>query len=397
MIPLSPPPRPAAARPHPALALAVLVGPPLVVAIAATHALLYDDSDPLCWTLAMATIWPLLLRHRAPVPVFWLCWAAAVGSWALGSIEVPAFAVLVAFYTVVALRGARYAATAAVAVEAGVVLVALQVAPPGSLNDAVIILTGLAAAVFLLGTTMRNQRRYLASVEDRAQRLEQERLQQQQLAAATERARIAREMHDIVAHGLVVVIALSEAAAATAGTDPEAARGQMLQSASTGRQSLAGMRRLLGMLRADDGADDGVDLAPQPDLDALPPLVEETRRTGLEVRLTETGSREALSAAAQTTVYRIVQESLTNVVKHAPDASRADVVLHCGRDLVRFCITDDGWRVPSLRGEHRTAIGAGDGLTGMRERAAMFDGELYAGPTTDGWAVAGELRLEDPR
>ncbi|MFC1403437.1 MULTISPECIES: sensor histidine kinase [Streptacidiphilus] len=387
-----------AARSRPALAPAALVpamlaGPPLICTVASVHELLYDHADALRWVLAMATVWPLLLRHRAPVAVFWFCWAAALGSVALGSVSVPAFAVLVALYTVAAHRSTRYSLAAAAASEVGVVLLAVQIAPAGSVNDGVIILTGLAAAVFLLGTTMRAQRRYLASVEDRAQRLEQERVQQQQLAAASERTRIAREMHDIVAHGLVVVIALSEAAAATAGTDPEAARGQMLQSASTGRQSLAGMRRLLGMLRADDG----VDRAPQPDLEALRGLVEETRRTGLDVRLTETGSRETLSTAAQTTLYRIVQESLTNVVKHAPDASKAEVLLDWGTDRVRFAVTDDGRRTSGGTGALAPTTGAGNGLTGMRERVAMFDGELRAGPTATGWAVTGELGLEEAR
>jgi signal transduction histidine kinase len=371
-----------------ALSPLLLLTPPVLCTVAAAHELGYNRSGALNWVLAMAVIWPLVLRRRAPVMVFGFCWAAAMVTWAAGTLSVSGFAVLVALYTVAAERDLRYSLSAAAVVELGVLLVAVRFAPPSSVNDVFVILGGLAAAVFFLGTTMRAQRRYLASTEDRAQRLEQERAQQARLAAAAERARIAREMHDIVAHGLVVVVALSEAAAATTATDPEGARENMLQAASTGRQSLDGMRRLLGVLRADDDAD----RAPQPDLDSLKTLVDETRRTGLDVRLTETGTREPLSAAVQTTVYRVVQESLTNVVKHARDASKAEVVLHCGSRTVSFSIADDGRPGPGAG----TGDSAGNGLTGMRERVAMFDGELRAGPTASGWIVSGELRPAGP-
>lgn len=367
----------------------LLLGPPVLCTLAAAHELLYNRSAALYWMLAIAVIWPLLLRRRAPVVVFWFCWAVAMATWAFGTVSFSEFAVLVALYTVAAHRQLRYSLSAAVAVELGVILVAVRFAPTDSVNDAFVVLSGLAAAAFFLGTTVRAQRRYLASIEDRAERLEQERAQQAQLAAAAERTRIAREMHDIVAHGLVVVIALSEAAAATAATDPEGAREKMLQAASTGRESLGGTRRLLGVLRADDGGD----RTPQPDLGSLKTLVDETRRTGLDVRLTESGTRETLSEAAQTTVYRILQESLTNVVKHARDASTVDVVLRCDAHTVGFSVTDDGRPAPGTRENGN----AGNGLTGMRERVAMFDGELRAGPTPSGWVVSGELKLGEPR
>lgn len=371
------------------MSLVLLLGPPVLCAVAASHELLYNRSGVLNWVLAVAVISPLVLRRRAPLLVFWFCWTVAMVTWALDTVSFSEFAVLVALYNVAAHRGLRHSLGAAAAVELGVGLVAVRFAPAGSINDVFIILSGLVAAAFFLGTTVRAQSRYLASIEDRAQRLEQERAQQAQLAAAAERTRIAREMHDIVAHGLVVTVALSEAAAATTATDPEGARQKMLQAAATGRQSLAGMRRLLGVLRADD---DG-DRAPQPDLASLTDLVDQTRGTGLDVRLTETGSRTALSAQAQTTLYRILQESLTNVVKHAHGASAVDVVLHCGSDTAAFSVTDDGRPVPGTGADGD----AGNGLTGIRERVAMFDGDLRAGPTASGWVVSGELKLADPR
>ncbi|MFJ3778225.1 sensor histidine kinase [Streptomyces sp. NPDC090075] len=376
--------RPRIPRPRVATAALSAVLPPAACSVVAVHQLLYDHAPASHWLLAAATIWILLLRRRAPVAVFWACWAGTMAGWALGVGPGPDFAVLVALYTVAAGCGLRVSLPSAAATELGVVLVAMEVAPRGSVNDGIIILTGLAAAVFFLGTTMRAQRRYLASLEDQAQRLQRERAQREQLATAAERSRIAREMHDIVAHGLVVVIALSEAAAATTATSAEDARDQMLRSAAAGRESLAQMRRLLGMLRTEEG----VALAPQPDLRALEVLLADTRRAGLDVRLEETGPpavRQSLGPAAQTTLYRVVQESLTNVVKHARDASRVDVQLRYAADTVGFRITDDG--APP----HPAP--AGNGLTGMRERVAMFDGDVRAGPGPAGWSVAGQLRL----
>ncbi|MGW1622730.1 sensor histidine kinase [Streptomyces sp. NPDC002172] len=374
---------------RPSLAPLLVFGPPLVCAAVAVHELLYNRASAMDWTLAAVVIAPLVLRRRAPVAVFWCCWVVAVLTWALGTVSLAESAVLVALYTVAAERSLRYSLGAALAVAAGAGVVAVRFGPPGSVNDVVVVLTGLAAAAFFLGTTVRAQSRYLVSVEDRAQRLEQERAQQSRLAAAAERTRIAREMHDIVAHGLVVVVALAEAAAATTATDPDGARDKMLQAASTGRQSLTGMRRLLGVLRAEDGAD----RAPQPDLGSLKTLVDETRRTGLDVRLTETGTEEQLDAEVQTILYRIVQESLTNVVKHATEASKVDIVLLRDPRRVAFTVTDDGRPVSGPCPDTRT----GNGLTGMRERVALFDGDLTAGPTATGWTVSGELKLSEPR
>jgi signal transduction histidine kinase len=376
-------------RRHAALGPVLLLGPPLICSAAAVHELLYNRADVLDWLLAAAVVWPLVLRRRAPVGVFWCCWAVAMATWALGTLSFAEFAVLVALYTVAADRGLRCSLSAAAAVLLGCVLMALRFGPPGSVNDVVVVLSGLGAAAFFLGTTVRAQRRYLVSIEDRAHRLERERAQQAQLAATTERARIAREMHDIVAHGLVVTVALAEAAAATTATDPDGARDKMLQAASTGRQSLAGMRRLLGVLRTDSGTE----RAPQPSLDTLPTLVDEVRRTGLEVRLAETGTRAPLNEQAETTLYRIVQEALTNVVKHAQDASTVDIALTWESHAVGFGIRDDGTPPSRTVG----AESAGNGLAGMKERVAMFGGELYAGATPYGWAVTGSLGLGEPR
>jgi signal transduction histidine kinase len=210
------------------------------------------------------------------------------------------------------------------------------------------------------------------------------------LAASTERARLARELHDVVAHSLTVVVTLAEAAAASAGTDPPAARDAMGQVATTGRQALAEMRRLVGVLRTEP-QDDLADLAPVRGLDGLDGLVAGARAAGLPVRLTVSGRPRRLNAATDSTAYRIVQESLTNVLKHASSPSAVDVLLRWEEQRLMLQVGDDG-RSPVGTGE------PGHGLVGMRERMAIFGGELSAGPSTSGgWRVRATLPLlEEP-
>lgn len=361
---------------------------PVLLSVAAAHELHYNDAAWPSWVLAALVIWPLVWRRRAPVLVLGVCLVGALLLWGLHVASVADAALLVALYTVTAHRDLRQALVAALALEAGVVLVAFRFAPPGSVGDVVILLSSSVAAALFLGTTVRVNRAYLATLEDRARRLEREQAQQAELAAAAERTRIAREMHDVVAHGLSVVITLAEGAAASAATDPAATRDAMRQVAGAGRQSLAEMRKLLDVLRTGPGAD----RAPQPDLAMLDGLVEDVRSTGLDVRLDRSGDPTELGLTVQATVYRVVQEALTNVIRHARGASVVVVDLHCNADQVRFTIADDG---------RSSSTGAstpgGNGLVGMRERVAMFGGRLEAGPSATGWVVRGELRVAEAR
>lgn len=364
------------------LPLVVDLAPSALLAVFCTHELTYEGAGVLEWVLVLALVAPLAWRRRAPVVVFAVCFALALTLWALRAATLGDLAMLVALYTVAAHRPFRIALAAAVALEVGAVLLAVRFAPPTSIDDAVVLLSGLVATPLFLGTTLRAKRRYLVSVEDRARRLERERLQEAQLAAAAERTRIARELHDIIAHGLAVVITLSEGAAASVGTDPEAAEQAMRQSAGAGRTSLAEMRRLLEVLRTDDAADRG----PQPDLSRLEGLLDNVRRTGLDVSLEQHGDAAAVSSTAQATLYRVVQEALTNVLKHARAATSVNVLLTYEATRAGFAVADDGRPGDS-------AYGVGRGLVGMRERVGVFGGTLRAGPSPTGWLVSGDLRL----
>jgi signal transduction histidine kinase len=198
------------------------------------------------------------------------------------------------------------------------------------------------------------------------------------LAATAERARIARELHDVVAHSLSVVIAQADGGLYAGRTEPAAATGALEAIGATGRQALTDMRALLGVLREDGGQV----YAPQPDVAAIPGLVEDVRASGLDVDLIEEGSPQQLPTGPQLAAYRIVQESLTNVLKHAGPASRAWVRLHWRADSLELSVVDDGRGASAAL--DAAPDGAGQGLRGMRERATLHGGHLEAGPRVGG-------------
>ncbi|MCW2723845.1 MAG: putative two-component sensor [Frankiales bacterium] len=348
------------------------------------------------WLLDQVLVLPLAVRRRSPVAVFAVIAAAGGVQWMTGQ-RLPAdVALLVALYTVAAHEPRRKAAVAAWIVESGVVMASIRFAPTGDgVIGSLVFLSGLVAAAFFLGTSLRTRRAYLASVEDRAVRLEHERDQQSRLSAIAERTRIAREMHDIVAHNLSVMITLADGAAIAHRTDPAAAAAAMGQVSATGRQALAEMRQLLGVLR-DDTRD--ADLGPQPDLGHLDELLDQVRGAGLPVRLSVRGLPQPLPATAQATVYRIVQEALTNTLKHGRDVTAVHVVLDWGTQALEVTIADDGSAAAPLGAAGSTG---GLGLAGMRERAALHAGTVSAGPTAGpttapagrGWVVQARLPL----
>src|SRR3954469_7459335 len=202
------------------------------------------------WSLVLAL--PLLARRRWPVEVFGAIAVIAFAQWLA---DVRAFgdcALLVAFYTVAVTQAVRTTVLAALVLEVGVVLAALRWAGDNTEPNAFVALSAFATAAGVMGINVRNRRALLASLEERATRLERERDQQGRLAAAGERARIAREMHDIVAHNLSVMIALADGAGYMAEQDPQRAARAMEQVSGTGRHALGEMRRLLGVLREDE-------------------------------------------------------------------------------------------------------------------------------------------------
>jgi signal transduction histidine kinase len=245
------------------------------------------------------------------------------------------------------------------------------------------------ATAWILGDNIRVRRAYTAALEARAALLEREREEHARLAVAEERARIARELHDIVAHHVSVMVVQAGAARRVLAQQPNLATEALNDVEATGRQALAEMRRMLGVLRSDVEADA---LAPQPSLERLEALVEQVGEAGLPVDLVVEGARRPLPPGVDVNAYRIVQEALTNVLKHAGKAAAKVRVRYGPRDL-ELEITDDG------RGAAAAVLsrmGAGQGVVGMRERAQLHGGELEAGPLmTGGFQVRARLQIDE--
>jgi signal transduction histidine kinase len=324
----------------------------------------------------------IAVRRRFPGTALALTTAIQAGLWATGTAPGPnVLAQLIAPYSTAAYAGRR--TRIGYGIAAGAVLAALAV--PGSWASAhvrgnvfgYLVLGGLA---WLLGAVMRKRREGVARLADRAKRLEREQDLLARQAVATERLRIARELHDVVAHNLSVVVVQAQALHPVVGRDPEQARALAVSIEETGREALEEMRQLLGVLRAD--SPDDSDLGPQPGLDRLGALVEQVRQAGLPITLTVTGSPERLPAAVQLSAYRIVQEALTNVLKHAGPAS-ASVTVSATDSGLELTISDDGRGAAASLGRPGVP-GAGHGLLGMRERVTLFGGELSAGPRPGG-------------
>ncbi len=336
------------------------------------------------WQIAfsVALSLPLLLRRRQTLLVFTGLAVIAAVQWLIADPQLADAALLIALYGV-ALRGNLLElAIAGSVMEIGAVMAAVKWAP----SDPVKIwvgLSGLVAAAGVLGITIRQRRALLASLHERAARLESERDQEGRLAAAAERNRIAREMHDIVAHNLSVMIALADGASYAIETSPAQTAEATDQISATGRDALLEMRRLLGILREGQSSQPRY---PQPRLAELARLAERVRAAGVPVALVIEGDPQTLPEGIQLAVFRVAQEALTNTLKHASRPTEACLTLRCDPAYVELDVTDTGPR-------SRRASGDGRGLRGMRERAHAYGGELHAGPRPDGgWRVYVRLR-----
>lgn len=267
------------------------------------------------------------------------------------------------------------------------------------------------AMVAIVGISYRTRQEYLASLVERAAQLEVERDQQARLATAAERTRIAREMHDIIGHNLSVITSLADGGSYAAAKNPERAAQALTAIGTTSRQALGELRRLLDVLRTDPSTTEppgaepllgpalgleppGMEMAPQPSLTDLDHLIEGVRSAGLPVRTTIHGYATALPPGRQLTVYRVIQEALTNTLKHGgPDATSTVSVSYGHGGAVTATVTDTG------RGSTAHGNGTGGrGLTGMRERTALYGGTLESGPLPDhGWRVHLHLPEETPQ
>jgi signal transduction histidine kinase len=374
------------ARAHP-LAIDALVAA-VLLAVCTAWLVQSDFADPRTVVVQTALIALIAVRRLWPAPVFLAVSAIGLTQWLLGFSLPGDVALLIALYTVAAHQSRTRALLAAGVLEAGAVMAAVRWEPAGTLPRSLLFLTATVVAALFAGMTAASGSRYLAWMDERAQRLEIERDQQAAIAAAAERTRIARELHDIVSHSLSVVITLADAAALVSRADPGQGAEAMAEVSEVGRHALSDMRAMLGVLRTHEAPGSQAPLPPQPGVGQLGALLERIRATGLDVSLSVGGTPFPLGAAAELTAYRIVQEALTNTLRHAA-ARHAWVTISYDEPEVRIRVADDG--IPaSPNGPHGQH---GHGIDGMRERAALHHGALHAGPAGDGgWLVEATLR-----
>ncbi|MEU8819675.1 histidine kinase [Actinoplanes sp. NPDC048796] len=358
------------------------VAPAVVVAAVTVPQLSYHatHADPRLGAYVLFSVLlvvPLVWRRRFPLGTFAFAATVALAQW-VADVRVAADLVLLIYlYTVASRCRARVAIAAAGVVGVGALLAAVRWpetgswAGTGSWTETFLLLSGPVVTVLLLGVNARQRRDALrAAVEQ---------------AAVAERTRIAAEMHDVIAHSLAVMVTLSEGAARKQAKDPQRAGDAMRQVAETGRQALTETRRLLGIVHGE--REEEGNRRPQPGLAQLGDLFERVRSTGLTVESAVTAVPSGMPPGAELTVYRIVQEALTNTLKHATAARRVSVAVTPGPGSVTVDVHDDGTPAPG-----RTD--AGHGLAGMRERATVYAGTVTAGPDPrGGWRVHADLAL----
>ncbi|MFD5100311.1 sensor histidine kinase [Streptomyces albidochromogenes] len=331
------------------------------------------------------------LRRRAPEKMLLLAVLMGVAQLVFDVEVNPAdWAMLVVIYTVAANDGPRWISRAALfgGLTAAPLAALRWPAESGgsSVLAAVFFVIVMAlpfALAWVLGDSMRTRRAYFAELEERAARLEKEREAQSKVAVAAERARIARELHDVVAHNVSVMVVQADGAAYVMDASPAQARQALETISTTGRQALAEMRRLLGVLRTGEHQESG-EYVPQPDVEQIEDLVEQVRTAGLTVDFKVEGTPRPLPSGVELTAYRIVQEALTNTRKHGGPEAGASVRLVYFDDGLGLLVEDDGRGAAHELYEDGGADGRGHGLIGMRERVGMVGGTLDAGPRPGG-------------
>ncbi|MFI6288623.1 sensor histidine kinase [Streptomyces sp. NPDC051018] len=348
---------------------------------------------------------PLLVRRRFPLAALLITLPFAVAnSWSGAVLQASYLQLIPVFH--IALRLPLRTLVTALVVVAVPRSVETALHPAGDGAPQLVPTLYAFALVALLGIAVRSRQEYTASLVERARRLEVERDQQARLATAAERTRIAREMHDIIGHNLSVITGLADGGKYAAAKSPERAAQALDAISTTSRAALTELRRLLDVLREE--TPDGPDRAPQPTLSDLDRLIEGVRAAGLPVRMTTTGRPAPLAPGQELTVYRVVQEALTNTLKHAGQGACAAVDLTHTHGSLTATVTDTGTSTGTGTGVaggsgarpgtgtaaagRRGSTAEGRGLAGMRERAALYDGTLESGPLPGGgWRVC--LRL----
>ncbi|HVC39859.1 MAG TPA: sensor histidine kinase [Candidatus Dormibacteraeota bacterium] len=346
-----------------------------------------SGSSPVSLVLVLAATLPLVRRRQHPYPVFVIVGMAALAHVALGyQNDFPVtFGVLVALFTVAQYSPRRLAWIAAAQVA---LLLPVNFGLDWSHQHQVVLSDipfnyGLFVSAWVLGDDLRQRRLRLRELQARAVRMEEEHAERLRRARDLERVRISRELHDVIAHSVTVMVVQAGGARRIARQQPGQAERALEEIERVGRAAMSDTRRLLGLTR--DGGEGPIE-PPQPRLADLPQLVERTRGTGIEVELSISGEQRQLPEGLELSAYRIIQESLTNVIKHS-GARSARVVVDFLADELRVEVTDDG-------SQAATGDGMGHGLIGIRERAELYGGTVVARATEGrGWRVTARLPL----
>lgn len=353
---------------------------------------------PVLAAFSAVMIVPLWWRRRAPEVTYFVIASVSLLQWSLGVWQQSGIGALVALYTVAAYGSLRVLGWAVALTVTELTLAVCLLVPVEHPFLGLFFMLGTATAAVATGLTLRIRRLYLGALEEHAARLEVERDQRAQLTAAAERSRVAREMHDILGHNLSVMVSLADGAAVLAGSRGESSAEALRVLGDTGRQAMGELRRVLGVLGKDE---DGTRmLEPQPGVRDLDALFTRVRAAGLTVTYRTVGDLGALDSGVQLTVYRVVQESLTNTLKHAGPGADAEVTVTAEAAGVRVRIVDDGGTpgtataAPGADGP--PGDGSGHGLVGIRQRAALYGGAVTIGPRSAGRGWAVDVVLDTP-
>ncbi|MFG2074893.1 Signal transduction histidine kinase [Nonomuraea maritima] len=342
--------------------------------------------------VALACV-PVAARRRWPLAALCVGLALetlpAVSGYGMG---VVGLAGLVLLYSVASNRGLAMALGALVLAALTYTLTAVAGLVRAAGWNEHLMVAVLLVAVWGAGRSLRLRRAYLEELKERSARLERAHAADTRAARAEERSRIARELHDVVAHHVSVMTVQAAAARRVLGSDPDLAREALSAVEHTGRLAMTEMRNIVGVLRTDAGAGARAELGPQPGVSDLPALVEQMREAGLPARLATEGEPRALPAGVDLAAYRLVQEGLTNSLRHAGARARAEVTLRYGPRELEVGVADDG------RGAAQEELSgtSGHGLVGIRERVALYGGILSVGPLAGGgFEVRAKFPLKD--
>ncbi len=396
-------------RPSPWLVDAVVTGALAVVGVAMLFVytnpigIEFRDGDALGIAIVAAATIPLMFRRRWPIAVG-LITAAALLPLTIWDYSAPTAVViiLIAVYTAgnhADILGSLTVTAAHTGMSTAYSIATSARYPEQSQIDGASITINflLLLGMWAIGRAVRNRRLYTAELEDRAQRLQSAGEAEVRAAITQERSRIARELHDVVAHHVSVMTVQAAGARRSLTRDPDRSAEVLLSVEATGRAALSEMRRVVGVLRGPDDtdeSDDGAGLSPQPGLAELGDLAEHMRAAGLPTTVAVDGEPGSVPIGVDVTAYRIIQEALTNTIKHA-GPSTASVLVRYSSDEIRVTIADDGNGMAAALETHRKQS-KGHGLLGMRERVALYGGSLAVGPRQGGgFEVRARIPLDD--